>query len=97
MIYVVDIDNTICHTIGSDYANSRPYHTRIEKINKLFDEGNTIIYWTARGMASNKDHSELTKKQLQDWGCKFTELRMQKPSYDVWIDDKAINALAYFI
>lgn len=97
MIYIVDIDNTICHTIGSDYVNSRPYQTRIDKINKLFDEGHTIIYWTARGMASDTDHTILTKQQLIDWGCKFTELRMKKPSYDVWIDDKAINALAYFI
>lgn len=97
MIYVVDIDGTICHTIGSDYDNSRPYTTHIEKINELHDEGHTIIYWTARGMKSGVDHAELTKRQLLEWGCKFTELRMQKPNYDVWIDDKAINALDYFL
>jgi hypothetical protein len=97
MIYIVDIDNTICHTIDGDYSTSRPYTTHIEKINKLYDSGNTIIYWTARGMQSGKNYAELTEKQLKSWGCKYHDLRMHKPSYDVWIDDKAINALDFFV
>jgi len=40
-------------------------------------------------MASNTDWSELTREQLNEWGCKYHELNMQKPSYDVWVDDKA--------
>ena len=46
----VDIDNTICNTEGSDYPNSSPRYDQIKKINKLFDEGNKITYWTARGI-----------------------------------------------
>ena len=50
MIIYVDIDETICNTPNSrDYSLSEPMMERIEKINKLYDEGNTIIYWTAVG------------------------------------------------
>ena len=91
MIYIVDIDNTICDTVNSDYENSTPIPDRIKKINELYNS-NTIIYWTARGMASGRDIEELqilTENSLKDWGCNYHELRMQKPQYDVWIDDKA--------
>ena len=88
----VDIDNTICRTEGTDYKSAMPIKRNIEKINKLFDEGHEIIYWTARGSVSGVDHFELTKKQLTEWGCKYTSLRVgDKPHYDVWIDDKSIN------
>jgi hypothetical protein len=40
-------------------------------------------------MVSDKNWSELTYRQLKAWGCKFHELRMYKPVYDVWVDDKA--------
>jgi len=40
-------------------------------------------------MATGVDYSELTALQLEKWGCLFSELRMSKPSYDIWIDDKA--------
>jgi hypothetical protein len=88
MIYIVDIDGTICNHI-EDYHDAIPIKDRIEKINKLFEDGHTIIYWTARGMSRGIDYTALTYRQLLDWGCKFSELRMCKPSYDVWIDDKA--------
>lgn len=94
-IIIVDIDGTICNSNNSDYKNSIPNYDRISKINQLYEE-NTIIYWTARGGFSGIDWSELTKKQLNDWGCKFHELRMSKPVYDMWIDDKAENCNAYF-
>lgn len=90
MRYIVDIDNTICYQdFPSNYPNSIPYLDRIAKVNKLFDEGHEIIYWTARGMVSGKDWRDLTLKQLSEWGCKYHELWMKKPAYDVWIDDKA--------
>jgi hypothetical protein len=89
MIYIVDIDNTICITDSSNYYESSPIVHRINKINELYDAGNTIIYWTARGMSSGKDWKNLTQKQLTEWNCKYHELWMNKPSYDIWIDDKA--------
>lgn len=97
MIYIIDIDNTICKTHMSDYTSADPYIERINKINELYDSGNVIIYWTARGGSSGIDWSELTKTQLKKWGCKYSELRMGKPSYDVWVDDKAFNSEEWFI
>lgn len=100
MIYIVDIDHTICYTPTIDgkhvYNESMPIQYRIDRINKLYEDGHTIIYWTARGSGSGLDWTELTKKQLNDWGCKYTEIRLGKPSYDVWIDDKALNDMDFF-
>jgi len=96
MILYVDIDNTITNTTGCDYENAQPIQDRINRINKLFDEGNTIIYWTARGSGSGKQYFELTYNQLKQWGAKFHELRMGKPIFDMFIDDKAFNSEFYF-
>jgi hypothetical protein len=96
MIYMVDIDGTICRSIRADYTTAVPMMDRIEKINSLFDQGHEVHYWTARGGRTGKDWSDLTKQQLADWGCKYTSLKMGKPSYDVWIDDLATNARDFF-
>lgn len=96
MRYIVDIDGTICNTPNGTYLSSKPIAKNIRKINQLYEEGHEIIYWTARGGNSGIDWSDLTRHQLENWGCKFHELRMGKPVYDIWIDDKAINAEEYF-
>jgi hypothetical protein len=96
MIYIVDIDGTICHTENSDYQNSVPIQHRIEYMNKLFDNGDELHYYTARGSVSGKDHTAFTEQQLKDWGVKYTTVNTGKPHYDVWIDDKAINADTFF-
>lgn len=90
-IFFVDIDNTICYTNGSDYQNSEPMKDNIEFFNTLYDEGNEIHYWTARGMKSEKNWDFFTIEQLKLWGVKYDTLNMNKPHYDYWIDDKAIN------
>ena len=46
---MVDIDGTICYTEGNNYEDSRPIQERIDHFNKLYEEGNEIHYWTARG------------------------------------------------
>lgn len=100
MIYIVDIDDTIATTPNVDGVNrydlSLPLQHRIAHINSLYDEGHTIIYWTARGASTGIDWSEFTQNQLKEWGCKFHECRMNKPAYDIWIDDKAHNDQGYF-
>lgn len=97
----VDIDDTICFydkidTSSKDYSKAIPYKDRINKINKLFDDGNKIVYWTARGSVTQKLWFNITYEQLKKWGCKFHELRMGKPAYDLFIDDKNINSDTYF-
>lgn len=95
MIYFVDIDKTICFTEGEDYENAQPYPERIEKLNKLADEGHRICYWTARGVESGKNYDDLTRKQLNKWGCKYHSLR-NKPFANFFIDDLAINSNDFF-
>ena len=90
-IIYVDIDGTICNLV-KDYNDAEPILEHIAKINKLYEEGNTIIYYTARGQKIKKDWSELTKKQLMEWGCKHHELKMNhKPHYDLLICDKSMR------
>lgn len=89
MIYYVDIDGTIANTIGSDYNNSQPINENIKKINKLYDEGNEIVYWSARGGKSRINWYSFTKDQLDKWGCKYHRLSLEKPSFDLLIDDKS--------
>ena len=49
MRYCVDIDGTICSpTVGRDYHKAMPWWDRIATINKLYDEGHDITYFTAR-------------------------------------------------
>ena len=100
--YCIDIDGTICTpTVGRDYHKAEPWKDRIKVLNKLYDEGNYIIYFTARAMGrfSDQPHAvasvnakevlfELTKQQLEEWGDKYNELIMGKPNSDFFIDDK---------
>jgi len=87
----VDLDNTLCNTINGDYLNSTPIKERIEFINNLKNEGNEITIWTARGSRSGFDYSELTKKQLDEWGVLYDNILMKKPDYDIYYDDKSFN------
>jgi hypothetical protein len=97
MKYLVDIDGTICAgTETGNYPEGKPIVDRIEHFNKLYDEGNEIHYWTARGSNSGTDWYDLTLKQLNEWGVKFHTFNTGKPAYDIWIDDKAVNVDAYF-
>jgi hypothetical protein len=92
----VDIDNTITFTTKMDYKNSIPRKDRIDIINKLYDDGNIITYWTGRGTVSGIDWTVLTKNQLNQWGAKYHKLLLGKPAYDIFIDDKSFNCENYF-
>jgi len=96
MTIYVDIDETIFMTQNMDYENSQPFLERIQKINELYDEGHTIVYWTARGSGSGKDWSEVTKDQFERYGVKHHTLKFGKPVYDLFIDDKNINSEVFF-
>ena len=68
---LVDIDETICfYSNERRYDLSEPNYKNIDKINKLYDEGWEIIYWTARGSVSGVDYREHTLKQLKEWRSK---------------------------
>jgi len=96
LVYIFDVDGTILETYDSKYAECVPIPGRIELVNKLYDKGNKIIYWTARGATSGIDWYDFTKKQLDGFGCKYHEFFTKKPHYHIWVDDKAINANEFF-
>lgn len=102
--YCFDIDGTICQTTNKKYSEALPYSNMILSINRLYDEGNYIKLYTARGMGQFKGnvgqvydtYYDLTKKQMDEWGIKYHELILGKPSYDYIIDDKSMTP-EYFL
>jgi len=107
MRYTVDIDGTICTpgtTEETRYTGAIPIQERIDIINQFYDDGHYITYLTARGMGrynnsrqlAEKEFFDFTYNQLRNWGCKFHELHLGKPSADYYIDDKGVNANEFF-
>jgi capsule biosynthesis phosphatase len=105
MKYIIDIDGTICTSVSNGkYESASPIEDRIEKINKLYEDGHQIVYLTARGMGRYGDNADLARKmfyeltanQLKQWGCKYHKLMLGKPSGDFYIDDKGINSNEFF-
>lgn len=100
-IVLVDVDETICfYPKKRQYNLAVPSEENIEKINKLYDEGWYVVYWTARGgseksKAEGRCYYDFTWGQLESWGCKFHELSTGtkgnyiKPPNNMIIDDKA--------
>jgi hypothetical protein len=96
---LIDIDETICfYPEGKRiYEKAVPSYKNIKKINKLYNEGWDIIYWTARGSSQpNNPHRmeyirKVTLDSLKKWGCKYNELQIGdiKPGFDLVVDDKA--------
>jgi glycerol-3-phosphate cytidylyltransferase len=94
MKYVFDIDGTLTLPDSQkDYTNAVPDKEAIAEVNHLFEAGHDITLFTARGASSGKQWHDLTVKQLKEWGIKYDRLIDEgKPSWDVFVDDKAISA-----
>jgi hypothetical protein len=100
-VVLVDVDETICFYPGlRQYDMAEPMPENISKINKLYDEGWYVVYWTARGgsqksISLGRCYYEFTWRQLESWGCKFHDLstgskgKYIKPACDLVVDDKA--------
>ena len=97
LIFCFDIDNVICRTKDSDYSNSKPIKKVIKIINTLYENDHCIKIFTARYMGRNNENYKIVKKKyynkveknLKKWGVKYNYLILGKPSYDVFVDDKA--------
>ena len=104
MTYVFDIDGTICSLTNGEYEKAVPIKERIEKVNSLYEKGNQIIFYTARGMGRFKNNRSLaeaefwtfTNRQLNDWGVKFHGLWLGKPAGDIYVDDKGSKDEEFF-
>ena len=48
-VYLIDIDGTICDDIRNEeshlYPTAKPFEGSKEEINKLYDEGNKIVFF----------------------------------------------------
>ena len=97
MIIYVDIDETICITPEDrDYTKALPIEKNIKKINQMYDNGDEIVYWTARGTGSGIDWRDVTVEQFERWGVRYHALYFGKPIYDLLIDDKDISSDRFF-
>ncbi len=95
--YLIDIDGTICDDIPNEeperMATAELYPDALETINKWFDEGHVITYFTSR----TENHREVTEKWLNENGFKYHALLMGKPrggNYH-WIDNHLVKATRF--
>jgi histidinol phosphatase-like enzyme len=96
-VYVFDLDGTLCKTPEGRYYDATPIKGRIKKVNKLYDQGHTIIVDTARGSETGVDWLNYTGKQLEKWGLKFHMLYAgRKPYGHFYVDDKAVSDKEFF-
>jgi len=95
MRWCFDLDNTLVRTEGSDYENSTPIPEAVAKVQEYKLNGDHIIIMTARGSGSKKDWREFTAQQLEEFGIPYDQLivGLKPGGVDVFVDDKAINAL----
>lgn len=85
---VIDIDGTICEELPTfEKSLANPIAGALESVNKLYDSGVFIIFYTARGWAEFK----MTENWLKSHGFKYHTLICGKPVYDMWIDDRAVK------
>jgi hypothetical protein len=100
-IILCDIDGTICEDIKNEDAHLFPtakiIEGSLEQINKWYDEGNYITFFTAR----EEKHREVTEAWLKEKGFKYHGMITNKPralnSNDeyVWIDNRKVRAVTY--
>ena len=94
-----DLDGTLCTQCNGVYNKAKPIRNAIQKVNKLYDNGNRIIIYTARYMGRTNGNIKAvykmgykkTLKQLKKWNVSFHYLIMGKPSCDLFVDDKAFG------
>ena len=99
-VFLIDIDGTICDDIKNEESHLYPYANHfpnsLEVINKWYDEGHVITFFTAR---EEKDR-EITEIWLKEKGFKYHGLVMDKPRIKdgqeyVWIDNRKVRAVTY--
>ena len=100
-IFLIDIDGTCCDDIKNEdahlYPTAKPIEGSREQINKWYDEGHLITFFTAR---ESKDR-QVTIDWLDDNGFKYHGLITDKPrcvnedDEYVWIDNRKVRGVTY--
>lgn len=89
---VFDIDGVVAKLRPDlDYAEAEPEEDMVRLINRLYEAGNHIVMFTARGYVTGKDWERVTRKQFERWGLKYHELIFGKPNADFYVDDKMLD------
>jgi uncharacterized HAD superfamily protein len=92
MTLCFDIDGVLCTNTHGAYESAKPFADVIAEVNRLFDEGHRIILHTARGSTTGIDWRKKTEDQLRGWKVSYHALCMGKPTADMYIDDRGVNA-----
>ena len=95
--YLIDIDGTICDDIPNEeperMITAAVYPDALETLNKWYEEGHIIFFFTSRTEA----HRQVTEEWLQKHGFKYHGMLMGKPrggNYH-WIDNHLVKATRY--
>jgi hypothetical protein len=95
--YLIDIDGTICDDIPNEeperMATAVLYPDALETLNRWYDEGHIITFFTSRTEA----HREVTEEWLNKFGFRYHGMVMGKPrggNYH-WIDNHLVRATRY--
>lgn len=95
--YLIDIDGTICDDIPNEeperMVTAEVYPDALVTLNKWYDEGHIIFFFTSRTEA----HREVTEEWLNRHGFKYHGMLMGKPrggNYH-WIDNHLVKATRY--
>lgn len=90
--FVFDIDGVVAQMDESlQYDKEQPLKRTINIINRLYEYGNEIILFTARGYKTGIDWKDITQKQMKDWGVCYHELKFGKPAATFYVDDKNMD------
>jgi hypothetical protein len=100
-IFLIDIDGTASEDIKNEdshlFATAAVIPGSLEQINKWYDEGNHITFFTAR---EEKDR-QVTIDWLDKNGFKYHGLIMNKPrclnndDEYVWVDNRKVRGITY--
>lgn len=95
--YLIDIDGTICDDIPNEeperMVTCDPYPDALEILNKWYEEGHVITFFTSR----TEEHREITENWLKKHGFKYHGMLMGKPrggNYH-WIDNHIVRATRF--
>lgn len=95
--YLIDIDGTITDDVPNEeperMATCQPFPDALRTLNKWFDQGHIICFFTSR----TESHREVTENWLEKHGFKYHSLLMGKPrggNYH-WIDNHLVKATRY--
>lgn len=95
--FLIDIDGTICDDIPNEeperMLTAELYPDALDIINKWYDEGHIITFFTSR----TDEHREVTETWLKKKGFKYHGLLLNKPrggNYH-WIDNHIVRATRF--